>query len=404
VLLGALLLGLLARTTAADGTARPAPGTTDVGGLSRRVTDLEQQITQLQEGLQRSAPPSPSLTVPAARPAAQARQARPARPGPEDDRLLHRSSLLREHKAVEPDARARWVVDRLWSRDPDGSRTAHAVRAAFDDVIDGPRTGRYRVAELHKQEKILLGLLMERALVDVFGLRRSERDGDPDLLLDDGTALDLRFSRLFGGWTFSTRQVGKPVLLLHADDETNRWSLGVLLLREEMLARGGNRDGARRLAAEHRDDILWVHRDASLPANALLALPPEEVQQILGTSSDQRIAELLRRAQGLVISHNNLATVAMEQDVRRRVRMARHELAADGIIVLTGGNARHTELAHQLALPTPGKREYVSARLARVQPEHEHARRVWVLDDTGEKWTPALPGDVREPLPRSLRH
>ncbi|MFC4608772.1 NaeI family type II restriction endonuclease [Streptomyces maoxianensis] len=294
-------------------------------------------------------------------------------------------------------------MDQLVARDPDGSRVALAVRSAFDDVLDGPRTGRYRVSELHKQEKAYPHLVMERALARAFDLRHGDSDSGMDLLLADDTGTDLKFSLVFGGWMFSKQHIGKLVLLLHADDETNRWSLGALRIQEGMLAQGGNPDGKRRLAADHRHEIQWIQRDASLPPNALADLPPDDLREILKQTSGKRVTELLRKADGLVISRNNLETVAMQQDVGRRVREARSELAASGIVLLSGGNLRHERIARSLALPVPSPGEYVTARLARVQPGHESMRNGVVPDDEGECWALALPDDVPKPLPLSLR-
>ncbi|MFF3467623.1 NaeI family type II restriction endonuclease [Streptomyces sp. NPDC002619] len=390
-----MLLALLAHPPAPAAQlqtpAEPTSGQGDSVDLGRRMATLEAQVAQLHE--------NPMRYTPSATDSRAAAVVLPAREHTDHDRPTPTAVSA---ASINDDVQLHSAYRELLAHDPDGSRVARAIRTAFDDVLDGPRTGRYRLAELQKPEKTYLGLLVERTLVNALGLRREEDGDQADLLLAGDIGIALRFSLSFGGWTFSQEHVDRLVLLLHADDETNRWNLGIVRLREEILAQGGNRDFKRRLAAHHRREIVWLHHDASLPANALADLSPAQLQTILKGSSRMRVNQLLRAAQGLVISRNNLETVAM-RDADRRMREARDQLAADGIIVLAGSVPDHRNIARRLQLPVPGRHEYVTAQLAPVDPKEADLLGRTTVDADGETWALALPDDTVRPLPPALR-
>jgi hypothetical protein len=44
--------------------------------------------------------------------------------------------------------------------DPHGSRTAQVLRDTFDQLYDGQRTGRYRLDQLYKTEKLIAARLL----------------------------------------------------------------------------------------------------------------------------------------------------------------------------------------------------------------------------------------------------
>ncbi|MFF9803006.1 NaeI family type II restriction endonuclease [Streptomyces rochei] len=389
--IASMLLGLLARqpmsAPASPSDADPASDRGHAIELAQRLAAVEAQVTQLHDELLRSQrPPSdaPVQASPAAQPLPDASPTAPI-PAPRADTQLLSARV------------------EVLSLDPGGSLIARAVRAAFDDALDGPRTGRYRIAELQKPEKIYLGLLVERSVVNALALRRVDSDAPANLLLPDDVRVAFSFSAAFGGWVFSQEHIGQLVLLLHADDESNRWSLGVIRLREDLLARGGNRDNKRRLAAQHRGEIVWLYRDASLPANALAELPPADVQRILKELPRSRVAALMRTAQGMILSTNNVETISMG-DPYRRVREARDQLAQDGIIVLSGNKSGQQHLARQLGLPVPEHNEYVTARLAPVDPDDSRTPHRNAVDaGTGQQWALALPDDPIHPLPAPLQ-
>nr|WP_237285233.1 NaeI family type II restriction endonuclease [Streptomyces niveus] len=52
--------------------------------------------------------------------------------------------------------------------------------------------------------------------------------------------------------------MGHICLLVWADDQLSRWSVGLLRVKEEWLNSARNRDLRATLKAGHRDKILWL--------------------------------------------------------------------------------------------------------------------------------------------------
>ena len=75
-------------------------------------------------------------------------------------------------------------------------RFGDAIRASFDDVLDGQRTGRYSLAQLSKVEKTYIGTKVERLIQDEFSLQR----GDQMDYLVDGQEVDAKWSIRSRGW------------------------------------------------------------------------------------------------------------------------------------------------------------------------------------------------------------
>jgi hypothetical protein len=128
------------------------------------------------------------------------------------------------------------------------------LRNAFDEVIDGPRTQRWSVAELEKVEKTYIGTKVELLLRTAMGFPRGN---ELDYLVA-GHEVDAKFSLKKGGWMIPSEAVGRYCLLISADDTVGRFEMGLLHAREEFLSRGQNKDGKRHLAAEHRKTVRWL--------------------------------------------------------------------------------------------------------------------------------------------------
>jgi len=148
--------------------------------------------------------------------------------------------------------------------------------------------------------------------------------------------------------------------------------------------------------------VTWLFRNRPLPENALLRIPPRDVDRVFTCSQHgaQRVDMLFRLAQRRIISRTVVATVAQQEDYMKRVRGnggSRSRLRPEGIVIF-GHYDSHRGVAEQLRLPVPapGSGESVSVRLARRQARHEGQPFV-SLD--GERWVAALPGDAAEPAP-----
>ena len=182
--------------------------------------------------------------------------------------------------------------------------------------------------------------------------------------------------------------------LLWASDDQGEWSAGLIRATPACLRDAANRDRKRSLSPAGNAAIRWLFRTAALPENVLLRLRPWDVAAIMaGTSGQQRVNELFRRAQRRRVSRTAVLTVVTSPgDPMKRVRYnggARDQLRPEGIVIF-GGYASHGAAARALGLPPPGDGEFVSARLARRREHHGDSPRIR-LD--GEEWVLATPSD-----------
>ena len=110
--------------------------------------------------------------------------------------------------------------------------------------------------------------------------------------------------------------------------------------------------------------------------------------------------ELFRRAQHRRVSRTAVATVAMQDDYKKRVRAgggARDQLRGEGIVIF-GDYAGDQALAAALGLPRPEPGEFVSARLTSRAPPGGRALRL-----EGADWSLAGPANPAEPAPHLPR-
>lgn len=271
-----------------------------------------------------------------------------------------------------------WTVrDQLVALDPTGTRTAYALREAFDQIYDGQRTGRWDYSQLMKTEKTHLGTLVEIWLQREFGFN----DGDDLDYSIAGVDVDAKWSRNLYEWEFPLEMYlrgEKIAMVVWANEATAKWALGLIRVGEEvLLPLGRQRDQKRRLNVFGKDRILWVHRDVQMIENALLHLPVDSVERIFAESSGQRaVMQLFRESLGHVVNRSTVLTVAQQIDSAKRVRDARVHLKHEGIVIL-GHYDPHPRIARELGLPVPSLGSFVSARLSPAEnPEAGMSARI----------------------------
>ncbi len=207
---------------------------------------------------------------------------------------------------------------------------AGALRQAFDEVIDGPRTGRYRIEQLEKTEKTYIGTKVEIVL-------RNELELERGLILDNlicGHEVDTKFS-LSGGWMIPREAVGQLCLLVSADDNIGKFSVGLLRMNPTFLTNGENQDGKKSVSAFGKNHIVWLIRQAPMVPNFLLNLPDSLRSSIMSQRSGMaRIAELFRTVTGQIIPRSAIEQVAQQKDPMRRARQMKKRLAPEGLEVL----------------------------------------------------------------------
>ncbi len=210
-------------------------------------------------------------------------------------------------------------------------RLGKALRQSLDEVIDGPRTGRFRVEQLEKTEKTYIGTKVEIVV-------RAEFEFPRGAVLDNllcGHEVDTKFS-LSGNWMIPREAVGELCLLLCANDNRGTFSAGMLRMVAPVLTLRGNQDGKRSVSAAGRAHIRWLIKDGPLPTNFLLRLDEATREALLSPKSGkQRILALFRNVIGQVIPRSAIVHVAqLKGDPLRRAREAKDTLAREGLRVL----------------------------------------------------------------------
>lgn len=297
------------------------------------------------------------------------------------------------------DAELEAVAEELATADPDGRKIAKALRRTYDMLLDGQHTGRYRWDQLAKTEKTHFGTLAEINLQRAFGFA----DGKSMDFAIRGIDVDCKFSQDPGDWMIPPEASGHLILGLWASDDVGQWSLGLIRATDNVLTTAvGNRDRKRWLSPHGKAAVRWLYKNQKLPENALLRIPPRDVEKIFACSQhgSKRVDMLFRLAQRRIISRTVVATVAQQDDYMRRVRGnggSRGSLRDEGIVIF-GDYRSHRDVARRLGLPVPTSEsgESVSVRLARRGGHHEGMPYV-TLD--GGQWVAALPGDPPEEAP-----
>lgn len=283
-----------------------------------------------------------------------------------------------------------------WFRkeDPTGARTMQAIRESLDQVLDGPRTGRYRYSELRKTEQTHVGTIVEINIGKAFSLS----DGKRMDYTVAGVDVDCKYSKNMWEWQFPLEATGHITLLTWANDSTSRWSAGLWRVNEEHLARRGkgNQDKKRTMYKPGREEIRWLWREYPLDENLLLHLDPAITDAIFSQRSGmQAMNELFRRVQGRIVRREVILTVGKQRDAPRRARQTRERkhLGKEGILVL-GHYAWDVAAASQLGLPIPKNGEWVAAR---VTPDGNATAAYFEVE--GQRWRLAEPGDEVVPAP-----
>jgi hypothetical protein len=301
----------------------------------------------------------------------------------------------------EADEELRRVRIALQRADPTGARFARVLRDTIDQLLNGETSGRYDWNQLFKTEKTHAGTLVEINLQREFQpLFNDGKNMDYEIV---GVEVDCKFSQTFGNWMIPPEALGHLCLVVWADDHRGLWSAGLVRIRGGILNGSNNRDLKYTIKAKHRDQIVWLWRDAELPPNVLLRLDEETRSRILipGKGKGQaRVVQLFRLVLGQRIGRGVVRTAAQQVDYMARVRegspsRARPRLRNEGIIIL-GGYPVHQAIAASLGGPVPRAGEFVAHRVVRALP-HRADRPCAMI--AGELWTVADPGDPVEEAP-----
>ena len=263
-------------------------------------------------------------------------------------------------------------------------RFGDAIRQSFDEVLDGQRTGRYRLDQLSPVEKTYIGTRVEIRTQAAFGLQRGHR---MDYLVD-GEEVDAKWSIRSRGWMIPREAVGELCLCMTANDDRSTFSVGIVRADDANLWTSTNQDKKRRFNDLGIAAMAWLVNPGVLPENLLLNLSEDARSAILdyGLSGQRRVNQLFRFVHNKVVRREVVQTVAQQQDGPKRVRDARKSLQAEGIIVL-GHQGSHPRIAEGLGIEVPRKGSWIATRVVKAEPDADH------VAIKGERWRRATPSD-----------
>lgn len=319
------------------------------------------------------------------------RRARPSTPDPDKRPERALRSRPRRTTAVPPspaqDPEIHYVKGSIQAVDPEGSLCGRAIRNALDQAYDGRRTGRWDLTQLTKAETAQIGVLIEVWLQRVLDLD----DGITTSLQIAGYDVACTWSERNDGWTLDRpvpEQRELPYLVIWANEETSRFSLGIL--RPTPASRGvASMDRGRpRLSQVGMDQILWVFDGSALPGNVLMKHPKTAMAAVSQRSGQGAVNMLFRHIQGELVLHSAIETVAQQIDSSKRIRDARRHLRKEGIVIL-GHYRPQPEIAAALGLPSPRAGTFVSHRLAPMAVGELGTG----AEIEGGRWRLAGPGD-----------
>jgi hypothetical protein len=231
------------------------------------------------------------------------------------------------------------------------------LRKAIDEVIDPARTNRFTLDEIEKTEKTYLGTKVEILLRNWL---RFPKGKTLDLSID-GIETDIK-NTMRTTWMIPSEAMGHPCILVQTDEHSARFSIGIIVVSNDVLTTGKNQDGKSSISKAGKDKIHWILQDETYPENFWQNLEYEVRHRIISqTSGTRRLDALFRYVQNRPISRAIVLGIAQQKDAMKRLRKnggARDLLARDGIALLSGNY--DSELIGKLGLPKCGKDEFIS--------------------------------------------
>lgn len=236
------------------------------------------------------------------------------------------------------------------------------LRQSIDEVIDAPRSRRFLLSELEKTEKTYIGTKVEILLRNHLNLDRGE-------ILDvriDGIEVDIK-NTINIAWMIPKEAIGHPCILISANEKTAKCSFGLVVIQEDILTAGSNRDSKKSISAAGLKNIHWLLRDKDYPKNFWEGVSLQIFKAITTPKAGTtRLVELFRSFQQTPISREVILALAHQKDALKRLRKnggARDQLATEGIALLSG--KYDSSLIGVLGLPHCAPHEFISVKPAR---------------------------------------
>lgn len=236
------------------------------------------------------------------------------------------------------------------------------VRRSIDEVIDGPRTGRWDFDQLEKTEKTYVGTKVEIVLRTDLGAERGRR---LDCRFDD-VDFDIKWA-MNSTWQIPREAIGELCLCLGGRDDLKYFQVGLVRCREAYLNPGQNRDGKKTLSAIGRAAMMMLVDVAEIPPNFVASMDPATRERVMSEPTIQRrVTRLFKELPGVAIPRDAVRTVAQtEGDPMRRLRADKH--AGDPLQGMKVLSAKYNNvLAQALGYPRLERDEFIGVEASEI--------------------------------------
>lgn len=269
------------------------------------------------------------------------------------------------------------VIRSLAGNDPEETFGA-VIRRSIDEVLDGPRTGRWSFDQLEKTEKTYVGTKLEIVLRTTLGF---DRGLVLDLEIED-EPVDIKWA-MDSGWQIPEEAVDRLCLCVGGLKRMTQFQVTLIRCRPEYLNAGKNRDRKRTLSAKGRAAMTPIVSPAPFPTNFVAEMDPSLRSVITGEATIQaRVTKLFLFLPKVPIPRSAVATVARTTgDPMRRVRadsQAGDPLGGMQILSAKYGNS----VLEALGYPRLGRDEFMSIPRSEID---------------------SMPGEKRRTLPKAAR-
>ncbi len=255
----------------------------------------------------------------------------------------------------------KWLRDR--TKEP-AVVFGRVLRQSIDEVLDGPRTGRWDFGQLEKTEKTYVGTKIEIVLRTALGL---ERGPQMDLQIA-GHAVDIKWA-MGSTWQIPREAVGELCLCRGGLKGMAVFQVGVVRCLPEHLNPGENRDGKKTLSTAGREAMQMLVEPRPIPSNFVADMDPSIRAAVMAEPTIQaRVTRLFRSLPGIPIPRHGVATVARTPtgDPMRRVRADTH--AGDPLEGMKILSSKYGKWAVEaLGYPPLGPNEFMAVPLAELE-------------------------------------
>jgi len=230
------------------------------------------------------------------------------------------------------------------------------VRRAVDEVIDGPRTGRWSITQLEKTEATYVGTKVEIMVRADLNLEKGRR---LDLLVA-GHDVDVKWSKT-SNYMIPTEAVGEICLCIGGRRRLSSISVGVLRCTPDRLSAGKNKDGKVGINSTGRAAMTMLVVDAPLPRNFVADMDPAVRHAVMTRGSIQgRIDALAEACPYTPVHRDAICTIARTSgDPARRLRQDVHRRDTPNAMRWLGQKYRR-EIVSALGLAPLGKDEWIA--------------------------------------------